>query len=116
MAFTEKEIAEHTITLEKHFWSTKRPPVNLRPLIREGQRFSASAIELFFVRPRFNRPGQTVEESIAKIRYVRRTNVWLIFWKRADLKWHSYPPQPEAESLVAALKIVKKDPNGCFFG
>ena len=116
MTFTEAEIAEHTITLEEHFWSRRRPPLHLRDKVREGQRFDGQAIELFFVRPVFSRPGEQVEESIAKVRFVRTTNVWCIFWKRADGKWHRYPPRPDAESLAAALGVIHEDPNGCFIG
>ena len=116
MAFTDIEIADHTLTLEEHFWSHRRPPLHLRDRIREGQRFTDQSIEMFFVRPAFERPGEHTETEIAKVTYVRAKNVWHLFWKRADGKWHRYPPDPEAESLPAALAIIHKDPNGCFFG
>lgn len=116
MAFTDLEIAEHTIALEQHFWAHRRPPLNLRDRIREGQRFANRSIELFVVRPAFNRPGEHTEESIAKLTYVRSNNVWQLFWKRADGKWHRYPPRPEAKSLVAALGVIHEDANACFFG
>ncbi len=116
MAFTDIEIAEHTITIEKHFWSRRRPPLHLRDKVREGQRFRNQAIELFIVRPAFNRPGEHSEESIAKLQYVRIKDFWHIFWKRAAGKWHRYPPRPKAEGLAAALDVVHEDANGCFFG
>ena len=116
MAFTEIEIAEHTLTVEKHFWVHRRPPLHLRDEVREGQRFTDQAIELFIVRPAFNRPGEHTEESIAKVQYVRSKNVWHLFWKRADGNWHRYPPYPEAESLALALGIIREDTNACFFG
>ena len=116
MAFTDIEIADHTITLEEHFWAHRRPPLHLRDRIREGQRFSDQSIELFFVRPAFEQPGEHTEDAVAKVTYVRSKAAWQLFWKRADGKWHRYPPHPEAESLAAALAIIHKDPNGCFFG
>ncbi len=116
MAFTDLEIAEHTITLEQHFWAHRRPPLHLREKIREGQGFTDHSIELFVVRPAFNRPGLHTEGSIAKVTYVRSKAVWHIFWKRADGKWHRYPPHPEAASLAAALGIIHEDANACFFG
>ena len=84
--------------------------------MREGQRFTAQAVELFFVRPVFNQPGQFVEESIVKIRYVRSARVWRLYWKRADGKWHGYQPCPEVKSLAIALRVVDEDPHNCFFG
>lgn len=116
MAFTDTEIAEHTATLEAQFWTHRRPPLHLRDKIREGQSFDGTSIELFFVRPAFNRPGEQIEESIAKVQFVRSRRIWHLFWKRADLKWHRYAPCPEAESLAAALRIIHEDANACFFG
>ncbi len=116
MPFTETEIAEHTATLETQFWAHRRPPLNLRDKIREGQRFDDTSIELFFVRPAFRRPDEQIEESIAKVRFIRSRDVWHLFWKRADLKWHRYQPCPEAASLRDALQMIHQDPNGCFFG
>ena len=67
MAFTDLEIAEHTLSLEQHFWAHRRPPLHLRDKVREGQRFTDQSIELFIVRPAFNRPGEHTEGSIAKV-------------------------------------------------
>lgn len=116
MAFTDIEIAEHMKVLEDSFWSRRRPPQHLRDKIREGQRFIDQSIELFVVRPGFIRPGKDLEESIAKVRYVRTQDVWRIFWKRADGKWHSYQPCPEAKSLADALRVIDEDAYCCFFG
>lgn len=116
MAFTDTEIDEHTLTLEQHFWTHRRPPLHLRDRVREGQRFSDQSIELFFVRPAFERPGEHIEDSIAKVTYVRSKDLWHLFWKRADGKWHRYPPVPAAKSLCAALAVIHADPKGCFFG
>lgn len=116
MAFTDIEIAEHMKVLEDSFWSRRRPPLHLRDQVREGQRFTDQSIELFIVRPAFNRPGEHIEESIAKVQQVRTQGVWRIFWKRADGKWHGYKPRPKAPTLAAALRVIDEDPHGCFFG
>ena len=116
MAFTDIEISEHTALIEDLFWSRRRPPLQLRDEIREGQRFTGEAIELFFVRPVFNRPGERVENSIAKVQYVRSRKVWRLFWKKADGKWHGYQPFAEAKSLSAALGVIEEDASHCFFG
>ena len=116
MAFTETEIAEHSATLEAHFWAHHRPPLHLRDKVREGQRFDGASIELFFVRPAFDLPGEFVEEPIAKLRFVRTRDMWDLYWKRADNKWHRYAPCPETATLRAALDAISQDPHGCFFG
>ena len=116
MAFTDIEIAEHMKVLEDSLWSRRRPPLHLRDKVREGQRFTGKAIELFLVRPAFNRPDEHSEESIAKIQHMPRLRVWRIFWKRADGNWHRYQPCPGAKSLADALRVIDEDANGCFFG
>jgi len=116
MAFTESEITEHMKVIADSFWSRRRPPLHLRNQVREGQRFTDQAIELFIVRPAFERPGEHTEESIAKVQHVRTRQVWRIFWKRADGRWHGYKPCAEAPSLADALRVIDQDANGCFFG
>lgn len=116
MDFTDIELNEHMKVLEDSFWSRRRPPLHLREKIREGQRFTGRAIELFFVRPAYKRPGEFTEESIAKIQNMPRLRVWRLFWKRADGHWHRYQPCPETDSLAAALRVIDEDANGCFFG
>ncbi len=116
MDFTDAEISEHMKVLEDTFWSRRRPPLHLRDKLREGQRFTNRTIELFIVRPAFNRPGEEIEESIAKIQHLPRLRVWRLFWKRADGHWHRYPPCPETDSFAAALHVIDADANACFFG
>jgi DUF3024 family protein len=102
--------------LEDCFWSRRRPPLNMRDQVREGQRFTDQPIELFIVRPDFIRPGEQVEQSIAKVQWVRTQGAWRIFWKRADGHWHRYQPCPQADSLSYALRVTDEDANNCFFG
>jgi hypothetical protein len=116
MAFSETETSKILQTLETNFWSKHRPPTHMRDKIREGQRIEKQSVELFYVRPVFEMPGRTVEESISKITYVRTQKVWKIFWQRADLKWHGYPECPEVRSLDEALRVINKDKYHCFFG
>jgi hypothetical protein len=116
MAFTDTEIAEHLKVIEDSFWSRRRPPVHLRHQVREGQRFTDRSIELFIVRPVFNRPDKFTEESIAKVQHMPRLGCWRIFWKRADGNWHRYQPYPEADSLAQALRVIDEDAHCCFFG
>jgi len=84
--------------------------------VREGQRFDGTSIELFLVRPAFQRPGEHSEEAIAKVQFIRSRQVWRVHWKRADGRWHRYQPCPESASLAAALEVIHADAHGCFFG
>lgn len=116
MPFTDDELTQHLRVLEECFWSRRRPPVHLRDKVREGQRIQDRTIELFLVRPAFQRPGEWIEESIAKIQGMVHQGVWRIFWKRARGRWFRYQPCPEAPTLAEALREIDADPHGCFFG
>lgn len=116
MAFTAAEQAQHLEVLEKIFWSKRRPPLDMRDQVREGQRFDSQSIELFLVRPSFADPKKPYEESIAKITYVRSKDEWRIYWKRASGQWERYPEAPAQPSLSKALEIVDEDAFYCFFG
>ena len=116
MAFSDEEIIRYSDLIEKMIWTRRRPPLHLRDQIREGQRVAGQEIELFLVRPVHFDPTRQIEESIAKTRYVQSRNVWQVFWKRADGKWHGYTPKKEVKTLEEFLKLVAEDANGCFWG
>ena len=116
MPFTEEEIASHYVTIEKVFWSKRRPPLHLRDKVREGQRIEDSSIELFTVRPLFRKPEEYYDDFIAKIRFIRGRKVWQLYWMRASGKWEKYPHHPEAPSLEEALTVIHEDAYCCFFG
>lgn len=115
MAFSDAEIVRYTELIENVIWAKRRPPLHLRGKVREGQRISGSAIELFMSRPLYSDPETRVEESIVKVRYVRRHHAWQVFWKRADMKWLRYQPGSDVKSLEACLRLVDEDANGCFW-
>jgi hypothetical protein len=102
--------------IEKLIWAKRRPPQHLRKKVREGQRIEGYEVELFLVRPLFSDPTRQIEQSIAKARHVKSRNVWRVYWKRADLKWHRYAPRPEVKSFDAFLKLVDEDASCCFWG
>ena len=74
------------------------------------------SVEIFELRPRWRDKTQIARTPVAKATFVRIQNIWKVFWMRRDLKWHSYEPQPEVESLEAFLRVVDRDEFGCFFG
>lgn len=84
--------------------------------MREEQKIQGQSIEIFFLRPAFQRPGQCVEDAVAKLRCVRARGVWQLFSKRADGRWHRYDPVPETASLAEALQIINEDVWHGFFG
>ena len=104
----EREVAQ--------FIDRRRPPPDVRPKLDLGFRVSGQSVEIFEIRPRWNNKSQKVEQSVAKATFVKSTRKWKVFWKRADLNWHSYPPMPQVRSLGHFLELVEEDAHACFFG
>ena len=98
------------------FVQKRRPPGYVRPQLDVGFRVTGQSVEIFQIRPRWNKPDEKIEESVAKATLVRGKSRWKILWKRADLKWHSYEPVPEVDSLDEFLAVVEKDECSCFWG
>lgn len=93
-----------------------RPPAHLRDRVDIAYRVDNQSVELFEIRPAFQRPTQKVEEAIAKATYVKRAMEWRLYWMRADLRWHRYEPVPEVEKLEEFLQVVEEDAYSCFYG
>ncbi len=115
MAISEFEIKRCQRELSK-FFEARRPPPSIRHELDMGYRLENQSIEIFSIRPDWEDPNQTMEESHAKATYVKTTSVWKIFWQRADLKWHPYEPALAVRYFEEFLEIVKADEYACFFG
>lgn len=116
MAFNEFE----TRRLQKivgTFIDAHRPPPHLRERLDLAFRLRGQSIEIFEVRPRWRgAPGETMEAAVAKATYVRTRDLWRVYWMRADMKWHGYPPNPEIDRIETFLDLVDRDEHACFFG
>ena len=98
--------------IEKH-----RPAPHIRPELDLGFRISGQSVEIFEVRPLWRgKQGEIMEHPVAKATYVKSRELWRIYWMRADLKWHSYPPVPQVGSVEKFLVLVAEDKHACFFG
>lgn len=93
-----------------------RLPLHLKDTISLEYRVEGYDVEIFERRPHWREPKETVETSVAKIKHVRKSGEWRLYWKRADLKWHAYEPLPSSEDLETLVKEVDEDPHACFFG
>ena len=115
MAISEFEIKR----LEKivgAFIEKRRPPPSIRKELDLGFRIEGQSAELFEIRPAWQKPGEYRQNPFAKATFVKSQGIWKIYWQRADLKWHSYQPNPVVKTIEEFLAVVERDEYGCFFG
>jgi hypothetical protein len=93
-----------------------RPPAEIREQVDLSFRFDGRFVEIFEIRPRWDEPAEKIEEAVARARYLKSREAWLVYWQRADLKWHKYDPAPEVPTIQDFLALVDEDKHGCFFG
>jgi hypothetical protein len=98
------------------FLDERRPPPHIRPKLDFGDRINGQSVELFEIRPRWDKRSEKREHPFAKATYVKTTGIWKVFWRRADLKWHGYDPAPQVGSVQKFLDIVGEDKHSCFLG
>lgn len=115
MALSELETVRARKILGE-FIERRRPPAHIRHEVDLAYRLTGQSVEIFEVRPRWERPAEKVESPVAKATFVRTQNLWRVYWRRADLKWHLYEPVPEVSGLPEFLAVVEEDHHGCFWG
>ncbi len=93
-----------------------RPAPEKRSQLDVSFRITGQSFEILEIRPQWDDPSNKIEGAVAKATYVKGTKKWKLYWKRADMKWHSYEPFRESESLEEILKIIGEDKHYCFWG
>jgi hypothetical protein len=102
--------------LVARFIERRRPPLHIRTELDLAFRINGQSIEIFEVRRHWKDKSKRLEQPIAKATFKKSKRNWKVFWQMADLKWHSYKPNPEVASIEDFLAVVQKDEHGCFFG
>jgi len=67
-------------------------------------------------RPDWRDPSERMHTPVAKLRFVRTTGLWTLYWMRADLRWHAYEPAASTADLAALVEVVDRDEDCAFFG
>lgn len=115
MALSEIERKRYERAMDA-FLEKRRPPAHIRSQLDIGFRITGQSVEIFEVRPRWDRPQEKMEMPVAKATFVKTQYHWKVFWMRRDLKWHRYDPAPEVLSLEDFGRLVHEDKHACFFG
>ncbi len=104
------------IEVLENFIEKIRPPENIRHQVDICHKTDNQSVIIYELRPVWNKPDEMQESDIAKATFVKSSNHWKVFWKRADLKWHPYPPEPTVKTINEFVQIVAEDKHACFWG
>jgi Protein of unknown function (DUF3024) len=104
------------IEVMENFVDKRRPPEHIRPKLDISYRIEELSVTIVEVRPKWDNPEIIRDHPVAKATIVKAKNCWKVFWLRADLKWHSYKPNPIVPSLSDFVRLVDEDKNACFWG
>ena len=115
MAFTLEQTAAIKSSIGD-FLAQHRPPIGIRNKVDLAWRIERQSVLIYHIRPFWRDESLKIEEFVAKTTYKSKTKRWKIYWRRADQKWHSYPPYPEAVFFDEFLSVVDEDENCCFWG
>jgi len=94
----------------------KRSPDHLKDKLSIEYRVKGHDVVMFERRPYWDDPKEIIEIPVAKMKFVRTSNEWRLYWMRRDRKWHGYEMLNPGKALQRLIVEVDVDPHGCFFG
>ena len=98
-------------------WCLGQVPMRIKHEVDYDYEVEGQSVLIFEVRPLWRgQPGEKTRRPFAKFRYFKTRNQWQIYWMRASERWQIYEPQSTARNLETAIKIIREDRYGCFFG
>lgn len=108
------DINESTI---KNFVESMKPEdPEVRKKLDFGYSYDGKIIEIYEIRPRWDKPEENQTIPFVKIRHYRTKNIWKLYWMRGNLKWELYDPFPSSSHLNKIFEIIQEDKFGCFYG
>ncbi len=114
------EEAGRTINLiakqAEDFIDSIRPPEDIREQLDVGYTFENNTLEIFEIRPRWDKQDEKVHTPVVKTQFVKTREVWVIYWMGKGGKWEKYPPKPEVDSIRDVFETLKNDHSGHFWG
>ena len=114
MPFSEIELK----LIDKHVGELCRTLVPARVQNQLRYKYRVEGLNVFIAedRPRWDKPEEWLALDFVKLKFIRTSNVWKLYWKRASGKWQLYEPNSENKNLANLVRTIKEDRFGCFFG
>jgi hypothetical protein len=114
MAFTELELKRIDKTVGG--LCRRSSPAEHADQLRVVYAIDGHSVSMWEERPPWRGPGEWTRMGVARFRYFRSRDEWVLYWMRRDLKWHIYDPETSKRDLRTLVRVVEVDHYGAFFG
>lgn len=115
MAFSEFELKRIDVTVGD--LCRRISPAHGADQLRYAYEVAGHAVSVFEERPPWDgESGPWTQLPIARFRYYRSRNEWMLYWMASDMKWYSYEPADELYELKELVALVEHDEFCAFFG
>lgn len=115
VAFTVDELKEINFTME-NFMLRRAPAEEFKKLIDHTYTIKYSDIIIKTLRSSITNNEIINETIIAKIKFIKTSEEWKIYWVRYNEKWDEFKMDFKIKRLSTCLKIIDDDEQGCFWG
>ena len=116
MAIDVLQTVEIIEQLENFVFRLRPDTEEVRKKLDYGYNIENQSIILFEIRPDWKNSEVIRQSPFVKATFIKSSDTWKIYWRRANGKWYPYDPSPSVRSLKEVLEIVKDDKHHCFFG
>lgn len=104
------------VQLRNFVESLRSADEEIRKRLDFGYSWDGQNALLLEIRPQWNNPTKILEFPFARLRFVKSSRIWKLYWMRGSGNWEAYELQPVSADLHKLLNEVKNDAYGCFFG
>ncbi len=91
-------------------------PEHAQDQIRIGYLAKGMTITLFEIRPSFMNPSDWQTFDVARFRFNKTRDQWILYWRDQNLKWHIYDRIAPSPDFLDLLNEVDGDPTRIFWG
>lgn len=116
MKVARNEFSMIEVQLESFVEAKRNKDDMLRKQLDFAYSWDGKTALLLQKRPQWNDPSKVLELPFAKLRLVKSTKIWKLYWMRGSDKWEAYAPKPESTNLRELLDEISQDGYGCFLG
>ena len=99
-------------------WCRDRVPERVRDEVRVEVDIADRHLTIVECRPpwRADVGAEWIRFPIARLRYVKTTGVWSLFWRDRNLRFHAYDLAAPRASIEELLAELDRDPTAIFWG